>query len=64
VRENLVKLAHLPLFVRVPSLPELSPGTTVEVEIAQVDLVDTHVRCVYKGLKKNEKLPEKHDITS
>ncbi len=64
VRENLVKLAHLPLFVRVPSLPELSPGTTVEVEVAQVDLVDTHVRCVYKGLKKNEKTPEKHDITS
>lgn len=58
VRENLVKLAHLPLFVRVPSLPELSPGTTVEVEVAQVDLVDTHVRCVYKGLKKNEKPPE------
>lgn len=64
VRENLVKLARLPLYVRVPSLPDLSPGTTVEVEIAQVDLVDTHVRCVYKGLKNNEKPPEKQDITS
>jgi exoribonuclease-2 len=48
VRENVVKLAHLPLYVRVPSLPDLPPGTTVEVEVADVDLIDTHVRCVYK----------------
>ena len=48
VRENLVKLAHIPLYVRVPSLPELPPGTPVEVEVVDVDLIDTHVRCVYK----------------
>ncbi len=48
VRENVVKLAGLPLYVRVPSLPELPPGTPVEVEVAGVDLIDTHVRCVYK----------------
>jgi exoribonuclease-2 len=48
VRENLVKLAHIPLYVRVPSLPELPAGTSVEVEVADVDLIDTHVRCVYK----------------
>jgi len=49
VRENVVKLAHIPLYVRVPSLPpDLPPGTPVEVEVAEVDLIDTHVRCVYK----------------
>jgi exoribonuclease-2 len=48
VRENVVKLAGLPLYVRVPSLPELPQGTPVEVEVASVDLIDTHVRCVYK----------------
>jgi exoribonuclease-2 len=48
VRENVVKLAGVPLYVRVPSLPDLPPGTSVEVEVAGVDLIDTHVRCVYK----------------
>lgn len=48
VRENLVKIAGLPLYVRVPSVPELAPGTPVEVEIAGVDLIDTQLRCVYK----------------
>jgi exoribonuclease-2 len=48
VRENVVKLAGAPLYVRVPSLPDLPPGTPVEVEVVAVDLIDTHVRCVYK----------------
>ena len=48
VRENVVKLAGAPLYVRVPSLPDLQPGTPVEVEVVGVDLIDTHVRCVYK----------------
>jgi len=48
VRENLVRIAGAPLYVRVPSLPELPPGTPVEVEVVAVDLIDTHLRCVYK----------------
>ncbi len=48
VRENLVRIVGAPLYVRVPSLPELPPGTPVEVEVAAVDLIDTHLRCVYK----------------
>ncbi len=48
VRENLVRIAGAPLYVRVPSLPDLPPGTQVEVEVAAVDLIDTHLRCVYK----------------
>ena len=48
VRENLVRIARIPLQVRVPSMPELPPGTAVEVEVEHVDLIDTQVRCVYK----------------
>ncbi len=48
VRDNLVRIAGAPLYVRVPSLPDLPPGTPVEVEVAAVDLIDTHLRCVYK----------------
>jgi exoribonuclease-2 len=40
LRENLVKLADIPLVGRVPSLPELPPNTRVTLEIASVDLLD------------------------
>jgi exoribonuclease-2 len=48
VRDNLVKFSQLPLWVRVPSLPDLPAGTAVEVEVVAVDLIDSQVRCVYK----------------
>ena len=40
LRENLVKLADIPLVGRIPSLPELPPSTRVTLEIASVDLLD------------------------
>lgn len=40
VKENLVKLDRLPLIARVPSLPDLSPGTSVTVSVSQIDLLD------------------------
>jgi len=40
LRENLVRLDHLPLVVRVCSLPELLPETNIEVEISQIDLLE------------------------
>ncbi len=39
-RENWVKLDGLPLASRVPSLPEMPPGTRVALEISQVDLFE------------------------
>lgn len=54
VRENLVKFARLPLYVRVPSLPELAPGAAVMLDVADVDLIDTQVRCVYKRPERQE----------
>ena len=54
VRDNLVKFVDLPLFVRVPSLPDLDPGVEAMVEVQEVDLIDTQVRCVYKRLQQQE----------
>ena len=48
LRENLVRFADVPLYTRVPSLPELPPGTAVMLEIEDVDLIDMQVRCLYK----------------
>ena len=40
LRENLVKLVHIPLTSRIPSLPELPPNTRVILEIGDIDLLD------------------------
>lgn len=55
IRENLVKLDAIPLFVRVPSLPELPSGTQVEVAVSQTDLLELTVFCQFR-----RKLPTAH----
>ncbi|MBI3903532.1 MAG: RNB domain-containing ribonuclease [Nitrosomonadales bacterium] len=40
LRENLVRLTQIPLFGRIPSLPELPPNTRVMLEIVGTDLLD------------------------
>jgi exoribonuclease-2 len=40
LRENLVKLADIPLVGRISSLPETPPNTRVTLEIASIDLLD------------------------
>jgi exoribonuclease II len=54
VRDNLVKFADLPLHLRVPSLPDLEPGVEAILEVEEVDLIDTQVRCVYKKAQQQE----------
>jgi exoribonuclease-2 len=39
VRDNLVRFDGIPLYVRVPDLPALTPGTRVRVGVGRIDLL-------------------------
>ena len=47
LRENLVKLADIPLIGRIPSLPETPPNTKVTLEIGDIDLLDLNFDARY-----------------
>ncbi|MBI3526039.1 MAG: RNB domain-containing ribonuclease [Betaproteobacteria bacterium] len=47
LRDNLVRLEHLPLVLRVPSLPALERGVRVRIEIEKIDLLDAEARARY-----------------
>jgi exoribonuclease-2 len=47
LRENLVRLAGLPLTVRVPSLPDAGSGTRVRLAIKAVDLLERSLDATY-----------------
>lgn len=47
LRENLVRFAGMPLVARVPSMPELEPGTRVRVEVREVDLLERSLQCAF-----------------
>ena len=53
LKENLVKFDHLPLTVRVPSLPDLSCGTSVRLEITQIDLIERSLVANFIGRNEN-----------
>jgi exoribonuclease-2 len=40
IKENLVKLDHIPLVTRVASLPEIAPGAYVKLRLSEVDLLE------------------------
>ena len=44
LRESLVRLDHLPLVLRVPSLPALERGARVLIEVEKVDLYEAEAR--------------------
>ncbi len=48
LRENLVRLDSLPLALRVPSLPELEPGTRVRLALAAPDLIERTLACTLR----------------
>lgn len=47
IRENLVRIANIPLVGRIPSLPELPPNTRVQLDIAGLDLLDLNFEARY-----------------
>jgi len=49
LRENLVRFERLPLATRVPSLPELAPGTRVRLEIVKFDLLERSLACAWRA---------------
>jgi exoribonuclease-2 len=57
-REQLVKLANLPLLLRVPSLPaDLPAGTHVRLAIESIDLLGPEIACRYLSIVDND-MPE------
>jgi exoribonuclease-2 len=54
----LVKFERIPLYVRVPSLPELEVGSRVLLEIEGIDLIDNSVKARYKGPAEGSRMSE------
>jgi exoribonuclease-2 len=50
LRESLVRLEHLPLVLRVPSVPALDRGVRVRLNIEEIDLLDAECRARYVEL--------------
>jgi exoribonuclease-2 len=49
VRDNLVRFDGIPLYVRVPDLPALTPGTRASVSVGRVDLLAATVEARFIG---------------
>ena len=49
IRDTLVRLDRLPLVVRVPSVPDLAPGSAVQVAVSAMDLVDLTLECEFRA---------------
>jgi len=62
LRENLVRFAGVPLTVRVPSLPELAPGTRVRLELKEIDLFERTVAGIYRETL-GEDVPRAENVT-
>ncbi len=47
MRENMVRFETIPLFLKVPSLPPMDPGTRVQLEVEKLDFIEAEARCRY-----------------
>lgn len=54
LRENLVRLADIPLVGRIPSLPELLPNTRVMLEIGDIDLLELNFSARFISIIEEE----------
>jgi exoribonuclease-2 len=49
LRESLVRFERIPLFARVPSLPDTETGQRVEIEVSEIDLLGLDLDCRFVG---------------
>ena len=56
-RENLVKLDQLPIVMRVPSLPDLKPGSRVRLSVEGIDPLTLDLGCRYLETLGEENTP-------
>ncbi len=47
IREDLARFQDIPLVCRVPSMPQLSPGTIVELGVSDIDLIELTLHCEF-----------------
>src|SRR5262249_23804152 len=52
LRESLVRFEELPLVARVPSLPALDPGSSVDVALSRIDLLELAFHCEFAGVRE------------
>jgi exoribonuclease-2 len=57
-RETLVKLDHLPMLLRVPSLPELPPGQRIRLIVEGMDELTLDLNCRYQETLNVPAAPE------
>ena len=50
IRESLVRLENVPLVVKAIALPEMAPGTRVQLTIRDIDLLTLDINCPFVGL--------------
>ena len=50
IRESLVRLENVPLVVKAIALPEIAPGTRVQLSIREIDLLTLDLVCPFVGL--------------
>ncbi|HEY2816699.1 MAG TPA: RNB domain-containing ribonuclease [Casimicrobiaceae bacterium] len=50
IRDNLVRFEGLPVYLRLPDMPSLSPETRVRVAIGRIDLLAATMECRYGGI--------------
>jgi exoribonuclease-2 len=64
LRENLVRIAGLPLVVRVASLPEVSAGTRVRLEVERIDLLERSLTALYREVLGSGAPPAEEDTVA
>lgn len=47
IKENLVKFDHLPLIMRIASLPEIVPGSYVKLKLSKIDLLERNLHAEF-----------------